>query len=167
MSEWSAAQITEAHEICLRYGWNPPKTEQPQYSMLYRERVEGEILPVTEARGIGLVVFSPLAQGMLTGKYDDGVPEGSRFARETWARDRFINDTNAQIVRSLKPIADDLGISRSQLALAWALRQPGVSSVIIGATRPQQVIDNARAADVTLTPDVIKAIDDALAPAAT
>lgn len=165
-SEWSAAQITEAHEICLRYGWNPPKTEQPQYSMLYRERVESEILPVTDARGIGLVVFSPLAQGMLTGKYDDGVPEGSRFARETWARDRFINDANAQAVRSLKPIADDLGITRSQLALAWALRQPGVSSVIIGATRPDQIVDNAKAADVKLSADVLKAIDEALAPAA-
>jgi voltage-dependent potassium channel beta subunit len=158
-SVWSAAQIVEAHEICMRYGWHLPKTEQPQYSMLHRNPVEDQILPATHPRGIGIVAFSPLGQGMLTGKYDEGIPQDSRFAREEWAKNRFMNDTNAEKVRKLKPIADELGISRSQLALAWVLRQPGVSSVIIGATKAHQVEENVRAADIRLTEDQINRID--------
>jgi voltage-dependent potassium channel beta subunit len=161
-SEWEATQIIEAYEICERYGWNPPQTEQPQYSMIYRERVEQQILPAAQPRGIGLVPFSPLGQGMLTGKYDGGVPDGSRFAREDWARERLLNDKNAGIVRKLKPIADELGITRAQLALAWVLRQSGVSSVITGATKPAQVVDNVKAAEVTLTDDVIDQIESVL-----
>jgi voltage-dependent potassium channel beta subunit len=165
-SEWPAAQLAEVTEVCERYNLHRPQTEQPQYSMLYRERVETEILPITEPRGMGLVVWSPLAMGMLTGKYDEGVPEGTRFAKEPWARERFINEENSEKVRSLKPIADDLGITRSQLALAWVLRQPGVSSVITGATKQDQVEDNVRAADVSLSRDVVDAIDDILGSAA-
>lgn len=161
-SEWSGAQITEAYEVCDRYGWHLPRVEQPQYSMLYRERVEGEILPVTAPRGIGLVTWSPLAMGMLTGKYDAGIPEDTRFQREPWAKERYFNDQNAARVRRLKPIADELGISRSQLALAWVLRHPGVSSVIIGATRPEQVQENVGAAEVELSADVITRIDEIL-----
>lgn len=163
-SEWSAAQIREAGDLCERYGLYPPQVEQPQYSMLRRERVENEILLVTEPRGMGLVVFSPLAMGILTGKYDDGIPQDSRFSREEWAAKRYMNDENVARVRKMKPIADSLGISRAQLALAWTLRQPGVSSAIIGATRPSQILDNATAGDVTLSPDVIEAIDTILAP---
>ncbi|HUY76902.1 MAG TPA: aldo/keto reductase family protein, partial [Ktedonobacterales bacterium] len=149
-SEWSGAQLAEATALCERYNLYPPQAEQPQYSMLYRERVETEILPVTEPRGIGLVVWSPLAQGMLTGKYDDGLPEGSRFAKDEGMRERFVTDENVAKARNLKVVADELGVTRSQLALAWALRQPGVSCVITGATRPDQVTENVRAADVTL-----------------
>jgi voltage-dependent potassium channel beta subunit len=158
-SVWSAAQIVEAHEICMRYGWHLPKTEQPQYSMLHRNPVEDQILPAAHPRGIGIVAFSPLGQGMLTGKYDEGIPQDSRFAREEWAKNRFMNDANAEKVRKLKPIADELGISRSQLALAWVLRQPGVSSVIIGATKAHQVEENVKAADIRLTEDQINRID--------
>jgi voltage-dependent potassium channel beta subunit len=161
-SEWEAWQLVEAYDVCQRYGWEPPKTDQPQYSMLHRERIETQILPACEPRGIGLVPFSPLGQGMLTGKYDDGVPEGTRFAKEPWARDRFLNEDNAEKVRQLKPIADELGITRAQLALAWVLRQPGVSSVITGATRASQVEDNAQAAEVTLSADVLARIDGVL-----
>jgi voltage-dependent potassium channel beta subunit len=161
-SEWSAAQLAEVTELCERYNLHRPQTEQPQYSMLYRERVEGEILPLTEPRGIGLVVWSPLAMGMLTGKYDEGVPDDTRFAREPWARERFITEENSAKVRRLAPIAERLGISRAQLALAWVLRQPGVSSVITGATRATQVVDNVKAADVTLTPEVRADIDEIL-----
>lgn len=161
-SEWSGEQIAEAHALCDRYGLYPPQVEQPQYSMLVRDRVEKEILAVTEPRGIGLVVFSPLAMGMLTGKYDQGIPEDSRFAREDWAARRFINDANADRVRRLKSVSDELGVNRAQLALAWTLRQPGVSSAIIGATRPSQVIDNAGAADIQLTPEIIGWIDQIL-----
>jgi voltage-dependent potassium channel beta subunit len=158
-SEWPATKIIEAYDLCDRYGWHLPQVEQPQYSMLHRERVEGEILPVTNPRGIGVVPWSPLAMGMLTGKYDDGVPEDSRFGREDWAKERYLNDENAEKVRQLRPIADELGITRAQLALAWLLRHPLVSSVITGATKPQQVIDNVRAADVTLSDDQIERID--------
>lgn len=159
-SEWEGAQIVEAVEICERYGWHKPKTEQPQYSILHRQRVEQTILPYTHPRGVGLVVWSPLAMGMLTGKYDDGIPEDSRFGRESWAADRYVQEDNVEKVRQLKPIADELGCTRAQLALAWVLRDPGVSSVITGATRPEQVIDNAKAADVTLSDEHIARIDE-------
>lgn len=163
-SEWEASQIAEAYHICDKYGWHLPKTEQPQYSMLYRDRVEKHILPTTEKLGIGLVPWSPLAMGMLTGKYDDGVPEDSRFGREDWAKKRFLTDANAEKVRALKPIADDLGISRAQLALAWVLRQDGVSSVITGATRPSQVEDNVKAAEVELSAEIVAKIESILNP---
>ncbi len=162
-SEWSGEQIAEAVALCKQHGWYPPQAEQPQYSMLARERVESEILPVTQPNGIGLVVWSPLAQGMLTGKYDDGLPEGSRFAKVEWARSRFVTEENRERVRQLKPIADELGITRSQLALAWLLRQPGVSSVITGATHPDQVKENARAAEITLAPEIVARIEAILA----
>lgn len=162
-SEWSAAQIAEAHTYAKAHGLVAPVTEQPQYSMLYRERVENEILPTTEAKGIGLVVWSPLAMGMLTGKYDDGVPAGSRFADNDGFRERFLTDANAAKVKALKGVADELGISRAQLALAWTLRQSGVSSVITGATRVEQLLDNVAAADVTLDHATIERIDAILA----
>jgi len=161
-SEWNAAQIVEAYEICMRYGWHLPKTEQPQYSMLVRETVEKEILPATAPRGIGLVTWSPLAYGMLTGKYDEGVPEDSRFAREEWAKERMMTDENAARVRALKPIADDLGVTRAQLALAWLLRHDGVSSVITGATKTQQLLDNVKAVEIALSDDVLEHIEQAL-----
>lgn len=162
-SEWSAEQIVAAYDICERYNLYKPKVEQPQYSMLYRENVEASLLPATAPRGIGIVAWSPLAMGMLTGKYDAGIPTDSRFAREDWARERFLNDENAERVRQLKPIADELGLTRAQLALAWALRHPSLSSVIIGATRPDQVDDNIGAAGVELSSDVIQAIEGVLA----
>ncbi len=158
-SEWSATQLAVVSELCERYNLHPPQVEQPQYSMLYRERVEEEILPITDPRGIGLVVWSPLAMGMLSGKYDEGVPQDSRFGREDWARERFITPENSEKVHQLKAIAEQLQISRAQLALAWVLRQSGVSSVITGATKAAQVVDNVRAADVRLSAEVITEID--------
>jgi voltage-dependent potassium channel beta subunit len=162
-SEWSGAEIAEAHALCERHGWAKPKAEQPQYSMLWRERVEGEIMPTTQPRGMGLVVWSPLAQGMLTGKYDEGIPAESRFAREAWARDRVMTEANVERVRRLRPIAERLGVSRAELALAWALRTPAVSSVIIGATRPEQVDQNVGAADLELSEGDVAEIEAALA----
>jgi aryl-alcohol dehydrogenase-like predicted oxidoreductase len=158
-SEWTGAQLAEVTEVCERYNLHRPQSEQPQYSMLYRERVEEEILPISEPRGIGLVVWSPLAMGMLTGKYDEGVPQDSRFGREDWARERFITEEHSAKVRQLAPLAEQLGISRGQLALAWVLRNNGVSSVITGATKAVQVEENVKAADVTLPADVIAEID--------
>ena len=160
---WTGAQIAEAVAYAKGHGLVAPVTEQPAYSLLDRERVEREILPVTTPKGVGLVVFSPLAQGMLTGKYDDGVPEGSRFARFASFKDRFLTEENAQRVRALKAIADELGITRAQLALAWLLRQDGVSSVITGATRVEHVVDNAAASGVVLSPEVLARIEEAVA----
>jgi voltage-dependent potassium channel beta subunit len=162
-SEWSAAQIAEAHAFAKANGLVAPVVEQPQYSMLYRERVEEQILPVTHPKGIGLVVWSPLAMGMLTGKYDDGVPEGSRFADNEGFAERFLTHANRRIVLGLKQVADDLGVTRAQLALAWTLRQPGVSSVITGATRVQQIEDNLGAAELELDEATIARIDAILA----
>jgi aryl-alcohol dehydrogenase-like predicted oxidoreductase len=162
-SEWTGAQIAEALAVCERYGLYKPKVEQPQYSILVRERVEGDVLPVTTPNGIGLVVWSPLAGGMLTGKYDDGVPGDSRFQREGWARERYLNDRTAEQVRRMKPIADGLGITRAQLALAWTLRHPGVSSAITSATKASQVDETAKAGDVHLSADVIQAIETVFA----
>jgi voltage-dependent potassium channel beta subunit len=162
-SEWTGAQIAEAHTYATAHGLVAPITEQPQYSMLHRDRVEGEILPVTEGKGIGLVTWSPLAYGMLTGKYDDGIPEGSRFAANEGFRKRFLNDRNAAVVRALKPIADELGVSRAQLAIAWLLRQPGVSSVITGATKVEQLVDNVAAHEIELSEGHLERIDEVLA----
>ena len=162
-SEWSAAQIAEAHTFAKANGLVAPVTEQPQYSMLYRERVEEQILPVTEPKGIGLVVWSPLAMGMLTGKYDEGFPAGSRLTDNENFRGRLLTDENRARVRALAPIAEDLGITRSQLALAWALRQGGVSSVITGATRVEQIQETVHAADVVLDEDTLARIDAVLA----
>ena len=161
-SEWTAAQIAEAHTLATANGLVAPVTEQPQYSLLYRERVETEILPVTEPKGMGLVVWSPLAMGMLTGKYDDGVPEGSRFAANDGFRERFFTDDNVARVKALKGIADDLGLTRAQLALAWVLRQSGVSSVITGATKVAQIEETVAAADVVLDAEATRRIEAVL-----
>ncbi len=162
-SEWSAAEIAEAHTFAKANGLVAPIVEQPQYSMLYRERVEEQILPTTHPKGVGLVVWSPLAMGMLTGKYDDGVPEGTRFAHNDSFAERYMTEANARRVKELKTIADELGITRAQLALAWVLRQPGVSSVITGATKVSQIEDNIQAAEVELSGEQIERIDTILA----
>ena len=164
-SMWPAARIAQAVEVARANGLHAPVTEQPEYSMLRRERVEKEILPYTEGAGVGLVVWSPLAMGLLTGKYDAGMPEGARLTEnENWGKN-FLTEENIQKVRDLKPVADDLGISRAQLALAWLLRQKGVSSVITGATKVGQIEDTVKAAGVRLTDDVQTRIEDILNPA--
>jgi len=121
--------------------------------------VEQGILPLTEPTGMGLVVWSPLASGLLTGKYDDAMPEDSRLARLDWLRERWMREDALKAVRALKPIADDLGITRAQLAIAWTLRQAGVSSAITGATRPEQLDETLKAVDVKLDDAVLDQID--------
>ena len=162
-SEWEADQIAEAVRICDKHNLHKPQTDQPQYSMLFRDRVEKQILPLTQPAGIGLVPWSPLAFGMLTGKYDDGVPADSRFAREEWAKKEMMTEANVRKVRNLKPVAERLGVTRAQLALGWLLRQPGVSSVITSATKVSQVEDNVGAAAIKLSEDDLKEIDAILA----
>ncbi len=160
-SVWSAAQIERAVGIADRINGYRPQVEQPRYNMLDRH-IEPEIMPTCERNGVGLVVWSPLAQGVLTGKYNDGIPEGSRAAEIDWVREG-IKEADLEIVRKLTPIAGDHGLSMAQLALAWILRRPEISSVITGASRPSQVLDNIKAADVKLGDDALAAIEEILA----
>jgi voltage-dependent potassium channel beta subunit len=162
-SEWSGAQIAEAHTLAKANGLVAPVTEQPQYSLLHRDRVETEILPVTEGKGIGLVVWSPLAMGVLTGKYDDGLPAGARLTDNETFRGRLLSEANIARVRALNGVADDLGITRSQLALAWALRQRGVSSVITGATQVSQIEETLKGADIVLDDTTLARIEEVMA----
>lgn len=165
-SEWTSAQIQDALNICERYGLYKPQVEQPQYNMIFRQRVETDILPLAEARGLGLVVWSPLASGFLTGKYDDGIPEGSRLDKEEWLRGRFFEEKVVNAVKALRPIADELGVTRAQLAIAWTLRQPGVTSAITGATKVEQLEETLGALKVKLDDAVLDQIDAALEPVA-
>ncbi len=164
-SEWSAADIMRADGLARQYGLTPPSMEQPQYNMFVRERVEKEYLPLYRDLGYGITNFSPLASGMLTGKYNEGIPEGSRATLEgyEWIR-RGITPERIATVRRLQGVAADLGCSLAQLGLAWCLKNPHVSSVITGASRPEQVRENMKALDVVpkLTPDVLQRIDDIL-----
>ena len=144
-------------------------SSQPQYSALWR-KPEAEVIPVCEANGITQIVWSPLAQGVLTGKYLPGekVPADSRAANKSMNRfiKQWLKDDTLTAVQALRPIADEAGVTLSQLALAWVLHRPNVSAVIVGATRPEQVHENVAAADVKLSADTIAAIDDALRTAA-
>jgi voltage-dependent potassium channel beta subunit len=162
-SKWEAGQLEAAYAVCERYGLHKPQVEQPQYSMLYRYEVEKEILPVADKYGTGLVVWSPLAMGMLTGKYDANIPEDSRFAKEPWAKEGYWRARDQ--VRALKPLAEGLGISRAQLALAWALVRPQINSLIIGATRPEQISENLGAVQIKLDAETLAAIADILGEA--
>ncbi len=147
-SEWTAAQIVEAVGLARQHHLIPPVVEQPQYNMLHRRRVEMELAPVARRFGIGLTTWSPLYSGILTGKYNDGIPEGSRASLENmgWIRDRITPEVIAK-VRQLSALAADLGITTAQLAIAWLLRRKEVSSVITGATRMDQLEENLGAAE--------------------
>jgi voltage-dependent potassium channel beta subunit len=157
-SEWSGAQIASAVRLARQHNLYRPQVEQPGYNLLRRDRVETEVLPVAAANGIGLTTFSPLASGLLTGKYDEGIPEGSRMSRNQRMQERFTDATREQVIQ-LRPIADGLGITRAQLALAWILRHAAVSSVITGATQVAHVESNVEAADVELSAEVIERIN--------
>ena len=165
-SEWSADEIRAAWEIAERHHLHKPTMEQPQYNMLHRDRVETEYARVFEDLGIGSTIWSPLASGLLTGKYLDGIPEDSRGSLEgyEWLHEALSDDTKLAIIRRLVPIAEDLGCTMAQLALAWCLTNPNVSTVITGASRPAQVTENMAAIDVVdaLTPEVLERIEDAL-----
>jgi aryl-alcohol dehydrogenase-like predicted oxidoreductase len=165
-SEWPPDRIQAALDLpdVARF-----VSSQPQYSALWREP-EAEVIPLCERNGISQVVWSPLAQGVLTGKYRPGepLPEGSRATSSKMNRfiKQWLTDDMLVAVQRLRPVADEAGVTMSQLALAWILRQPNVAAAIVGATRPEQVHENAAAAGVTLSDDTLRAIDDALGPVA-
>ena len=158
-SKWRGSQIADAVAVARQGRCDVPRVEQPPYSLLRHSQVEDEILPVVEEHGIGLTTYSPLESGVLTGKYDEGVPKESRAAFDEGFRNRLKDDV-LENVRKLKSIADDLGISRAQLALAWILRQKQVSSVITGASKPEHVSLNAAAADVKLDEETLAKINE-------
>ena len=165
-SEWDAKQIAEALKIQDMRGFNRFVSSQPQYSALWRV-IDTEVVPLSGKEGIGQIVWSPMAQGILTGKYLPGKkpPAGSRATDKKSGANfisRWMTDEVLTAVQKLKPIADDLSISMSQLSLAWVLNNDNVSSAIMGATKPGQVKENAKASGIKLTADVMKAIDTAL-----
>lgn len=169
VSEWSAAQIGQAAEIGKRLLLRPLIANQPIYNMFERY-IEREVLPTSQSAGIGQVVFSPLAQGILTGKYKPGqpAPNGTRAADSSvnGVINSYMRDDVLSVVAELESLAASIGLKLSQLALAWVLRQPGVSSAIIGATRPAQIEENVKAVGVTLSQDVLEEIDRILAQVA-
>jgi voltage-dependent potassium channel beta subunit len=169
-SEWSAEEIHEAHRVARENHMYAPVMEQPEYNLLHRQRVEVEYAPLYEAYGMGTTIWSPLASGLLSGKYNNGVPPDSRLAQEgyEWLRDSLLGDgLDKRIgkVRALKTIADDLGVSQVQLALAWCLLNPHVSTVMLGASRLEQLEHNLGAMDVLprLDAAVAQRIEQAMA----
>jgi voltage-dependent potassium channel beta subunit len=149
-SEWTADEVRAAWEIAQRHHLHKPVMEQPQYNLFQRKRVEREYARLYSDLGLGLTTWSPLASGLLTGKYRDGVPAGSRGTLENYAflRERLVDPARNQIVGALAAVADELGCTLSQLALAWCLKNPHVSTVITGASRAEQVRENMRAPEV-------------------
>jgi aryl-alcohol dehydrogenase-like predicted oxidoreductase len=169
VSEWSGPQIRAAVELCRREGWAVPVSNQPQYSALWRV-IEADVLPTSVELGLGQVVWSPLAMGILTGKYTDvdAPPPGSRAAGDdAFFMGNFWHQATLDAVQELLPLAEAVGCTPAQLALAWCLREPGVSSVIVGASRPEQVLDNVAATDLEIDPEVFTRMDTILAPVTT
>ena len=168
-SEWSASQIMEAFAIARREHLIPPQMEQPQYHMFHRERVENEYAHLYDEIGLGTTIWSPLASGLLTGKYNKEMPKDTRATLEgyEWLRHRFEDEEAVQRIAKvgeLMNIADDLGVSMAQLALAWTLKNPNISTTITGSSKPEQIIENMKAIDVVsqLDDDVMEKIDEIL-----
>ena len=165
VSEWNAKQIRKAQKIAKEMGFNRLISNQPQYSMLWRV-IEEEVIPTSEELGISQIVWSPIAQGVLTGKYLPGqpIPEGTRASLERYKSftEKFMSEEILTAVQNLRPIAESLGLTMSQLAIAWVLQNKNVSAAIIGASRPEQVTENVKATGVKLETDVMKAIDKVL-----
>ncbi|HXF22477.1 MAG TPA: aldo/keto reductase family protein [Streptosporangiaceae bacterium] len=167
VSEWRAEEIAAALRIADEMGFDRIVSNQPQYNMLWRV-IEAEVIPLAEKEGIGQIVFSPIAQGVLTGKYQPGTapPAGSRATDPSGAGfiERWLDDDVLTRVAELPPVADAAGLTLAQLAVAWVLQHQNVSAAIVGATRPEQVRENARAAGVHLAPEIMQRVDEVLGP---
>lgn len=169
-SEWNAPQIQRAYDFAKQEHLRPPLMDQPQYNMFKRDKVEKEFAPLYDEIGLGTTIWSPLASGLLTGKYNDGVPEGSRLSLEKydWLREQLLETESGrrklQKVKELSEIADEAGIPMPQFALAWCLKNKDVSTVITGASKAEQVKQNMKAIDVVdqLTPDIMERIEEVL-----
>ena len=167
VSEWRAEEIAAALEIAEDMGLDRIISNQPQYNMIWRV-IESEVIPLCEKEGVGQIVWSPIAQGALTGKYLPGAapPAGSRAtdSRGSFFITEYLTDEILGRVQELRPVADEAGLTLSQLAVAWTLQNPNVAAAIVGATRPEQVRENVKAAGVRLDPALMQRIDDILGP---
>ena len=163
-SEWSGVEIMEAHRIADSYRLIGPSMEQPQYNMFERHKVENDFLEIYKNVGLGTTIWSPLAAGLLTGKYNDGIPDGSRFQLEglEWLRDRWIMQDKIKKVQQLAALAKALQVSTASLSIAWCIKNPNVSTAILGATSKAQLLDNLTALDTMqlLTPEIMEQIEN-------
>ena len=162
-SEWSGVEIMEAHRVAQAYRLIGPAMEQPQYNLFERNKVENDYLQVFKNVGLGTTIWSPLASGLLTGKYNNGIPEGSRVAIEGfgWLKERTIMEEKFVKVKQLQTLAAELGVSLAALSIAWCIQNPNVTTAILGATKKEQLTDNLTALEVVklLTPEVIVKIE--------
>lgn len=162
-SEWSGVEIMEAHRVAAHYRLIGPTMEQPQYNLFEREKIDKEYLDIFRTVGMGTTIWSPLASGLLSGKYNDGIPKGSRFALQgfDWLKERWMGDDKLKKVKKLSELATKLSVSTAALSIAWCLKNPNVSTVILGATKKQQLLDNLKAVDALpkLTADVLEKIE--------
>lgn len=149
-SQWSGAEIMEAHRVSQQYGLIGPTVEQPQYNMFERFKMEQDYLPVFKNVGLGTTIWSPLAAGFLTGKYNNGIPEGSRLAIEgfDWLKDRWVQDAKIEKAKKLVVLAQEMNVSLAELAIAWTIKNPNVTTAILGATKKQQLEENLKALQV-------------------
>lgn len=162
-SEWSGVEIMEAHRVAEKFRLIAPAMEQSQYNLFERHKIEVEFSEIYKNVGMGTTIWSPLACGLLTGKYNEGVPKGSRFALEgfDWLKDRWVMDDKVKKVKKLTEYAAKLGVSTAALSIAWCIKNPNVSTAILGATKKQQLLDNLKALDALplLTPEVMEKIE--------
>lgn len=163
-SEWSGVEIMEAHKVAQQYKLIGPTMEQPQYNLFEREKMENEFLQIFKTVGMGTTIWSPLASGLLSGKYNDEIPKDSRFALQgfDWLKERWVIDEKIKKVRKLSDLAAKLGVSTASLSIAWCIKNPDVSTAILGATKKSQLLDNLKALDAVakLTPEVVEKIEN-------
>ncbi len=162
-SEWSGVEIMEAHRVAQQYHLIGPTMEQPQYNLFERNKIENEFLTIFNTVGLGTTIWSPLASGLLTGKYNNGLPPDSRLALEgfDWLKNRWMMEEKINKVKALGVLADELSVSLPSLAIAWCIKNPNVSTAILGASKKEQLLDNLKALDVLpkLTPEVVEKIE--------
>lgn len=165
-SQWSAAEIMEAHRVAQQYGLIGPTVEQPQYNMFERFKMEQDYLPVFQNVGLGTTIWSPLAAGFLTGKYLNGIPDDSRLAIQgfDWLKERWVQEAKIEKVKKLAVLAQEMGVSLAELAIAWTIKNPNVTTAILGATKKQQLEENLKALQVLplLTPEIMEKIEQIL-----
>ena len=162
-SEWSGVEIMEAHRVAQEFKLIGPTMEQPQYNLFERKKVEKEYLRIYETVGLGTTIWSPLASGLLTGKYNDGIPKGSRLALEemSWLKDKVMADDKIKKIKQLTILSKELGVSTAALSIAWCIKNPHVTTAILGATKKEQLTDNLKSVEVMekLTPEVLEKIE--------
>ncbi len=163
-SEWSGVEIMEAHRVAQQYGLIGPSMEQPQYNLFERNKMENEFRMVFKTVGLGTTIWSPLASGLLSGKYNEGIPEGSRFALHgfDWLKDRWMQENFLTKAKKMNNLATQLGISMAQLSIAWCIKNPDVTTAILGATGREQLIENLKSLEAVekLNDDVMKQIEE-------